>query len=404
MTPNKERVAAAAAAAKKKRSKGAAAGARSAVELYAAIMQTLEFCLRGLLVDATAADGEGVSGQVVRLLGDSLYPSLCTAVIEQFLAGVIPLHESQLQAHKQVADGTVAFERQLRDMRLAPEDASTLSDYVSNVDLHHSNKLREELLCKARDIMLASRFNTVRVRHDTERGGLFPQDAGSDAALEDAEELAESIYRLPACAISQATQSVVELAYTTLSEMASPVVTPKTAVQMFYGVRDIFDLFRALMPVCHGADLATVPQVAVVFHNDCFYIAHHLLSMGHQFRDSLPDDMVKASTFIDMVPAFRELGERHFLTMMQRQETGLMESIAGAGGVTETQDDKRYAAVERKLLGCRSADEESCSGNCTLFFCSSIRRLTPVLPAPVPRPPSLPPQAPSSSACTSWRC
>ena len=45
----------------------------------------------------------------------------------------------------------------------------------------------------------------------------------------------------------------------------------------------------------------TVPQQAAVFHNDCFYVAHHLLSLGHRVKPHLPEDVAAVATFIDMV-------------------------------------------------------------------------------------------------------
>eukprot|EP00911_Craspedida_sp_UC1_P001656 UC1_evm1s1254 len=335
---------------------GGGGGPRLAKELYATLAQTLDFVLNGLAGAGAEAGDSEVAAQVISLLGYNLYPALCTSVIEGYLADTVPAAEAQFGAHKQVAEGTVAFESRLKEMRLAPEDSTTLTDYVKNVGLHHSNKLRESLLCRAREIVLDSTFNTVNVRHATEQGGLFPhetdevEEAEAPAAVKAA--MHESIYELPACAVSQATHTLVDLVYSTLRDMASPVVTPKTAVQMFYGARDVFDLFRALTPVCHKEGLATVPQMAMVFHNDCFYLAHHALSLGHQFRDSLPDDIAKAATFIDMVPALRQLGEEHLLAMMRRQEEALAEAVASAGGMEGTQYDARYATVERTIKKC----------------------------------------------------
>jgi centromere/kinetochore protein ZW10 len=146
--------------------------------------------------------------------------------------------------------------------------------------------------------MVLNNFNTVEVEHQTERGGLFATQPSAELSAEDL-ALGESVYALPKCHISVSTQSLVDLAYRTLEEVAA--AGPDAAVQLFYSVRDMFDLFRAVVPTCHKESLENIPHAAIIFHNDCFYIAHHLLSLGHQFRKQLPEDLAKIATFIDMV-------------------------------------------------------------------------------------------------------
>jgi len=56
--------------------------------------------------------------------------------------------------------------------------------------------------------------------------------------------------------------------------------------------------------------LTTLPQVSALHYNDCWYIAHHLLTMGHQFSDHLPNkEMEVPLTFVHQVPMIRQLGE-----------------------------------------------------------------------------------------------
>lgn len=52
-----------------------------------------------------------------------------------------------------------------------------------------------------------------------------------------------------------------------------------------------------------------LPQLAAIQHNNCMYLAHHLLTLGHHFRAHLPQALGEGlATFVDMVPGFRKLG------------------------------------------------------------------------------------------------
>ena len=53
-------------------------------------------------------------------------------------------------------------------------------------------------------------------------------------------------------------QELLDLAYSTLSEAASS--SPQCAVQMFYTVRNIFELFCSVVPTYHAHSLANFPQ------------------------------------------------------------------------------------------------------------------------------------------------
>lgn len=66
-------------------------------------------------------------------------------------------------------------------------------------------------------------------------------------------------------------------------------------------------LRRQVIPVQHANALSGVPRIAAVFQNDCLYVAHHMVTLGHEFRQGLPPPANETATMIDTVPLFREL-------------------------------------------------------------------------------------------------
>lgn len=74
--------------------------------------------------------------------------------------------------------------------------------------------------------------------------------------------------------------------------------------------------FPSLPPPSLGREnLQKLPQLAAIHHNNCMYIAHHLLTLGHQFRYRLTNILYDgAATFVDLVPGFRRLGNFTFET------------------------------------------------------------------------------------------
>ena len=67
------------------------------------------------------------------------------------------------------------------------------------------------------------------------------------------------------------------------------------------------------------------------------YVAHHLITLGHQYRNKLPPPLsTGAATFIDMVPKIRRLGTETFLRQMSKQKQQLLDFLSGAHGIYKT--------------------------------------------------------------------
>eukprot|EP00041_Stephanoeca_diplocostata_P023521 m.579649 g.579649 ORF g.579649 m.579649 type:complete len:793 (-) comp22315_c0_seq1:579-2957(-) len=294
---------------------------------------------------AFQSDSEGS----VQAVGLRVWERLHGRVIERLLQPRLASATQRTHAEHVAAitQHTTAFEESVRTLGLVGDTHTELSQYVAGYTVHVANKQRQDLLDTARELLNADNFNTVAVRQDTERGGLFAADNDGDVQTTDSGALNESLYKLPACHVSVTAKSLVDFAYDNLAEMGC--MEPEEATMVFYGVRDVFDLYRAIVPMKHEDMFSQVPQLCAVFHNDCFYIAHHLLTMGHQHRHALPEALHTAATFVDMVPAFRELGEQSFARMLGKQRQQLADTLADAKGLANTSDDARFEHVQRVI-------------------------------------------------------
>jgi hypothetical protein len=82
--------------------------------------------------------------------------------------------------------------------------------------------------------------------------------------------------------VSAAVQQLVQLAHEALQEATQS--SERTARELYRAARDALQLYRAIVPVQRQHQLESVPQLAMVFHNDCLYIAHHMRMLGLQVR------------------------------------------------------------------------------------------------------------------------
>ena len=98
--------------------------------------------------------------------------------------------------------------------------------------------------------------------------------------------------------------------------------------------------------------LQKVPALCAIFHNDCQYLAYHCVTLGYRFKQGLQPPLQQWGTFVDMVPAFRQLADKHLEMMLkaQRDEIGASLDAAALAGLAKLDCEVSRSAAEKALL------------------------------------------------------
>uniref|UniRef100_H3BGT9 Centromere/kinetochore protein zw10 homolog n=1 Tax=Latimeria chalumnae TaxID=7897 RepID=H3BGT9_LATCH len=264
----------------------------------------------------------------------------------------------------QVIQATEKFEEMLKNLRFLKDDATDLLRYARNVNAHFASKKCQDVIVAARNFMTSEIHNTIKISPDSkitlpklpspESGDTLRMQKVTKSLhnemvnLENEKQLSCYSFSVPTCRISESVQKLLDLAYQTLLEATSS--SSPCAVQLFYTVRNIFQLFYDVVPTYHKENLQKFPQLAAIHHNNCMYIAHHLLTLGHQFRNSLPSPLKEGfATFVDLVPCFRRLGTDCFLAQMRAQKAELLERLSTARNFSNLDDEDNYSAANKAV-------------------------------------------------------
>ncbi|XP_038079416.1 centromere/kinetochore protein zw10 homolog [Patiria miniata] len=290
------------------------------VAVYKSTLAILKALSRPLLSLKTEGKNRDENTTLMALLGEHIWPELSKCIITHCLVHSIPTSSSKLNEYKAVITATERFEASLRKTgQFIAETASLLLTYARDVNVHFANKKCQELIVEARKLMKRELHNTKRV------GTMKVDNKNVKDQKQDAKDkchVSEGIFALPECAVSESIECLVNLAYQTLQEAASN--TPQCAIQLFYTVRNMFEIFCDVVPTYHRDSLQKLPLECALHHNNCMYIAHHLLTLGHQYRQSLPPPLCDGtSTFVDLIPVFRKLASECFLAQMKMMLTQL---------------------------------------------------------------------------------
>ncbi|NXL51082.1 ZW10 protein, partial [Podilymbus podiceps] len=301
---------------------------------------------------------------LAELLGDVIWEELSDCLIQNCLVNSIPTNSSKLEQYIEVIKSTEEFEKALKNMQFLKGDTTDLLKYARNVNSHFANKKCQDVIVAARNLMTSEIHNTVKVTPDSCVAlPRLPDPGAGDhlkmqknhqllhndmVNLENGSKLSQYTFSLPTCRISSSVEKLMELAYQTLFEATAS--TDQCCIQLFYSVRNIFQLFYDVVPTYHRENLQKLPQLAAIHHNNCMYIAHHLLTLGHQFRYRLTNILCDgAATFVDLVPGFRRLGMECFLAQMRVQKGEILERLSSARNFSNMDDEENYCAAKKAI-------------------------------------------------------
>ncbi|NXA56598.1 ZW10 protein, partial [Nothocercus julius] len=338
----------------------------SPVEVFEKIKQILEFLHKYLLnVPLECVDDKKECKVTLsELLGDMIWEELSDCLIQNCLVNSIPTNSSKLEQYVEVIKSTEEFEKALKNMQFLKGDTTNLLKYARNVNSHFANKKCQDVIVAARKLMTSEIHNTVKISPDSSVALPRLPDPGSGdhlkmgktskllhnetLFLENESKLSQHTFSLPTCRISSSVEELMDLAYQTLSEATAS--TDQCCIQLFYSVRNIFQLFYDVVPTYHKENLQKLPQLAAIHHNNCMYIAHHLLTLGHQFRYRLTSILCDGTaTFVDMVPGFRRLGMECFLAQMRVQKGEILERLSSARNFSNMDDEENYCAANKAI-------------------------------------------------------
>ncbi|NXT80866.1 ZW10 protein, partial [Zapornia atra] len=339
----------------------------SPVEVFDKIKLVFEVLHKYLLnvpLEQPMEDEEGCRVTLAELLGGMIWEELSDCLIQNCLVNSIPTNSSKLEQYIEVIRSTEEFEKALKDMKFLRGDTTDLLRYARNVNAHFANKKCQDVIVAARDLMTSEIHNTVKITPDSCVAlPKLPDPGAGDhlkvqmaskhlckdvVSLENGTKLSQYTFALPTCRISSSVEKLMELAYQTLLEATAS--TDQCCIQLFYSVRNIFQLFYDVVPTYHKENLQKFPQLAAIHHNNCMFIAHHLLTLGHQFRYRLTNILCDgAATFVDLVPGFRRLGMECFLAQMRVQKGEILERLSSARNFSNMDDEENYSAANKAI-------------------------------------------------------
>ncbi|XP_028399895.1 centromere/kinetochore protein zw10 homolog [Dendronephthya gigantea] len=283
------------------------------------------------------------------MLGEIIWKQLTEIIIKDCLEKCVPTTSSQLEKYEDTITTIAKFEMTLIATGFLAEGTETLQTYCKNVTTHFSNKKCQDLLFTAREMLKSnvSFHNSklvsipdknkpvsplVDISGGNKDGGRKENERSPGTPTEN--KLSENMFHFPTCRVSECIPEFFNLVYGTLVEATES--NKPGDVRLFYTARNMIELYRVVVPTYYEEDLRELPQMSALHYNNCMFLTHHLLTLGHQFRSKLPEPLNRgAATFVDMVSPMRNLGEKCFEDQLRKQSHILLDLLDSGGGLLD---------------------------------------------------------------------
>ncbi|KAL4185028.1 hypothetical protein AMTRI_Chr10g3960 [Amborella trichopoda] len=261
------------------------------------------------------------NGNWIGNLGRLTWPSISEAVITSFISKAVPNEASKVAEFQSIVKMTAEFEATLKElMFISASDSKDerLSNFAQNVEVHFATKKRNEILARARKLLVQSEID-VPLEH---------------AARVTSKNRVDLLFQSERCTVSSAATQLMELVHQTLQNVCmSPM---RVAMEFYHAARDALLLYEVIVPVKLEKQLGTISRSAILMHNDCYYLSQEILGLAYEYRADFPSGIKERAAFVDLAPRFHQLAEEVLQRQIQLVLLSLKEAIDGADGFQNT--------------------------------------------------------------------
>ncbi|KAL6842917.1 hypothetical protein ACP4OV_027230 [Aristida adscensionis] len=250
-------------------------------------------------------------------------------VITHFLSKAVPNEASKLIEFQDVVRSTAEFENKLRSMMFISSDKrdGKLSQFVDDVEVHFAVRKRNEILVKARNILVQYDYDSPLESND--------QD----------DSVVDLLFQPEKCFVSKSALQLLKLVHGALKQDAC-LSSARVAKEFCHAARDVLLLCKAIVPVQLEKQLDSISQVAAIVHNDFYYLSQEILGLAFQYRADFASDLQKQVVFVDLAPVFSQMADGVLRRQIHLAIDTISEAIDGADGFQNTHQPQHYESAK----------------------------------------------------------
>nr|CDJ96889.1 Centromere kinetochore protein Zw10 domain containing protein [Haemonchus contortus] len=232
---------------------------------------------------ASAIDGIVLNNRPLSLcLGGFLQEDLMTIFLKQCVAASIPVPDSDGSKLKHAMEIAEQFRKDMIELGFFNDATPTFQAFSEQHFTVFIDRRCLEVIKTAKELICMPYLELaeVGIGEEVSEETILQYKEAFGKTIPKSVTSCDSVYplllQLPRCKVSQSTVDLMELVFCTLND-AVATDNEKLSARLTLTARNVVQLFELTAPRHHGTAISSMPQMAAIFYNNCYYICHRLM-------------------------------------------------------------------------------------------------------------------------------
>ncbi|XP_043657817.1 centromere/kinetochore protein zw10 [Drosophila teissieri] len=260
---------------------------------YKQVFENLKLLLQTLAgINCSVSSEQHVFG----IIGDHVKDRMLQLLVDECLIPAVPETMEEYQSSTLCEDVTQLEQLLVDSFIINPEHDRALGQFVERYETYYRNRLFRRVLETAREIIQRDLQDMVQVAPNNHSA-----------------EVANDPFLFPCCMISKSAQDFVKLMDRILRQPTDKLGDKE--VDPIAGIISVMlHTYIDEVPKVHRKLLESIPQQAVLFHNNCMFLTHWVAQHANKGIESLAA----------LAKTLQATGQRHFRVQVDYQSSILM--------------------------------------------------------------------------------
>ncbi|CAJ0596141.1 unnamed protein product [Cylicocyclus nassatus] len=252
---------------------------------------------------ASAIEGIQVNGRPLPLcLGHFFQDDLMAMFLKQSVAASVPVPDPDGTKLKDAMAVAEKFRNDMIALGFFNDATPTFKNFSEQHFTVFIDRRCLEIIRRAKELICMKYLELAEVGSGEEvnEETILQYKEAFGKALPKSSSSSDSVYpvllQLPRCKVSQSTVDLMELVFVTLQDAVN-TDNEKLSGRLALTARNVLQLFELTAPRHHGTAISSMPQMAAIFYNNCYYICHRLMMMPFGILKNVDKSSPKFASF-----------------------------------------------------------------------------------------------------------
>ncbi|KAK6641429.1 hypothetical protein RUM44_013140 [Polyplax serrata] len=283
------------------------------------------------------------------VIGNFISEDFLDSLINKYLSESIPTNLEAFDSYKDVVNNAEKLETSLQNDGFLQQKSSSLMEYARNVNALFANKFCQSFLNKARETVKKDLHHITMSDEVTSDLNLIPSSYSNILKMK--LNIQSDIFVFNKCQISKHAQELISLLHLMMVEVEKSMEL--CGIRLLYTVRNIFEMYCAIVPLYHKKFLETLPQQVALLHNNCLYFAHNLIHTVTVYQGSVPNVLRNhLHILLEVAIKLKNLAAEKLETAVTNQRSQLVYILRDSGFATLNENPKLDPNSEKSIRQC----------------------------------------------------